>query len=236
MRRRGPGRAGGEIAIDDRLPEDRGFWGTLERDRRRGDALALTAPKNQECTSTRGAARAASVGNHRGATTIRGLRLHLHHRWPAVDRGFQPAKEQSGPVDAPGGALGPARHEANHRLGDATPRHPGRGDRAGAQSPIWHVSRDRRRLPATRLHRRAAYRPAALGGFHRAARVRRASRHRRADARAAAVTAVQRSIKPEKASKPMTSAASPKKWILLKDALALITDACWPNEYSARPL
>jgi hypothetical protein len=42
------------------------------------------------------------------------------------------------------------------------------------------------------------------------------------------VTAVQQSIKPEKASKPRASAASPKNafsWILLKDALALITDA-----------
>jgi hypothetical protein len=53
-------------------------------------------------------------------------------------------------------------------------------------------------------------------------------RHRRADARAAAVTAVQRSIKPGKASKSTASAASPKNafsWILLEDALALITDA-----------
>ena len=39
------------------------------------------------------------------------------------------------------------------------------------------------------------------------------------------MTAVQRSIKPGKASKPKASAASPKKWILLKDALALIADA-----------
>ena len=39
------------------------------------------------------------------------------------------------------------------------------------------------------------------------------------------MTAVQRSIKPGKASKPKASAASPKKWILLKDALNLITDA-----------
>jgi hypothetical protein len=42
------------------------------------------------------------------------------------------------------------------------------------------------------------------------------------------VTAVQRSIKPGKASKPTASVASPKNafsWILLVDALALITDA-----------
>ena len=42
------------------------------------------------------------------------------------------------------------------------------------------------------------------------------------------MTAVQQSIKPGKASKPTARAASPKNavsWILLKDALALITDA-----------
>jgi hypothetical protein len=53
------------------------------------------------------------------------------------------------------------------------------------------------------------------------------------------VTAVQQSIKPEKASKPAASAASPKKtvsWILLKDALALMADFYQDWELAQRTL
>ena len=50
------------------------------------------------------------------------------------------------------------------------------------------------------------------------------------------MTAVQQSIKPGKASKPTASAASPKNavsWILLADALALMTDA-YQNSWLAQ--
>jgi hypothetical protein len=50
------------------------------------------------------------------------------------------------------------------------------------------------------------------------------------------VTAVQQSIKPEKASKPRARAASPKNavsWILLAEALALITEA-YQNSWLAQ--
>jgi hypothetical protein len=53
------------------------------------------------------------------------------------------------------------------------------------------------------------------------------------------VTAVQRSIKPGKASKPTARAASPKNavsWILLADALALITDAYQNSSLAQRKL
>jgi hypothetical protein len=53
------------------------------------------------------------------------------------------------------------------------------------------------------------------------------------------VKAVQQPIKPEKASKPTASAASPKNafsWILLKDALALITDAYQNSGLAQRTL
>jgi hypothetical protein len=53
------------------------------------------------------------------------------------------------------------------------------------------------------------------------------------------VKAVQQSIKPEKASKPTASAASPKKafsWILLVDALALITNAYQNSGLAQRKL
>ena len=152
--------------------------------------------------------------------------------------GFQPAEIRSRSADAAGPTLGPARRSPDCGVGNAAARYAGRGDRAGAQPPIWHVSRDRRRLPATRLHRRAPYRPAALGGFRRAARIRPEARHRRADARAAAVKAVQQSIKRGKASKPRVSASRKNavSWILLKDALALIADAYQNSKLAQRIL
>jgi len=53
------------------------------------------------------------------------------------------------------------------------------------------------------------------------------------------VTAVQRSLKPGKASKPTARAAGPKNavsWILLADALALITDAYQSSRLAQRKL
>jgi hypothetical protein len=53
------------------------------------------------------------------------------------------------------------------------------------------------------------------------------------------VTAVQRSLKPGTASKPTAKAASPKNavsWILLADALALITDAYQDSRLAQRKL